>query len=50
MTQKFCRNFSCRRCEGNIGETMKQEEKVCDEAETVQKFTYLGNRVSAGGG
>ena len=29
---------------------MEQEEKLCDEVETVRKFTYLGNRVSAGGG
>ena len=29
---------------------MKQEEKVCDEVETVREFTYLGDRVSAGGG
>ena len=29
---------------------MEQEEKLCDEAETVQEFTYLGDRVSAGGG
>ena len=29
---------------------MKQEEKLCDEVETVKEFTYLGDRVSAGGG
>ena len=28
---------------------MEQEERLCDEVETVQEFTYLGNRVSAGG-
>ena len=32
-----------------ILETVKQEEKLCDEVETVQKWTYLGYRVSAGG-
>ena len=28
----------------------KQEEKLCDEVETVSVFSYLGDRVSAGGG
>ena len=50
VTQKFSRNFTCRRCEGNIGEAVEQEEKLCDEEETVWEFTYLGDRVSAGGG
>ena len=26
---------------------MEQEEKLCDEVETVREFTYLGDRVSA---
>ena len=29
---------------------MEQEEKSCDEVETVRNFTYLGVRVSACGG
>ena len=29
---------------------MEQEETLCDEVETVRKFTYLGDRVFAGGG
>ena len=29
---------------------MEQEKKLCDEVETVREFTYLGDRVSAGGG
>ena len=29
---------------------MEQEEKLCDEVETVMEFTYLGDSVSAGGG
>ena len=29
---------------------MEQEEKLCDEVETVREITYLGNRVSIGGG
>ena len=32
---KFAMNFTCRKCEGNIGEAVKQEEKICDEVETV---------------
>ena len=29
---------------------MEQEVILCDEVETVSEFTYLGDRVSAGGG
>ena len=29
---------------------MEQEVKLCDEVEAVREFTYLGDRVSAGGG
>ena len=29
---------------------VQQEEKACDEVETVQEFTYLGDRVSEDGG
>ena len=29
---------------------MEQEEKSRDEVETLREFTYLGDRVSAGGG
>ena len=36
--------------EGNIGEVVEQEEKSCDEVETVKEFTYLRERASAGGG
>ena len=50
VTTKFPRNFTCRKCEGNIGEVVEQEEKLCNEMETVQEFTYLGDRVSAVGG
>ena len=50
VTQKFSGNFTGRKCEGNIGEVVEQEEKLCDEVKTVMKFTYLGERVSIGGG
>ena len=29
---------------------MEQEDKLCDEVKKVWEFTYLGDRVSAGGG
>ena len=29
---------------------MEQGEKLCEEVETVREFTYLGGRVSVGGG
>ena len=35
----FQRNFTCRKCEGNIGEAVEQEGKSCDEVETVGEFT-----------
>ena len=41
VTPMFSRNFTCRRCKGNIGEAMEQEEKLCDEVETVREFTFL---------
>ena len=50
VTPMFSGNFTCKECEGNIGETVKQEEKLCDEVKTVREFTYLGDRESAGGG
>ena len=29
---------------------MEQEVRLCDEVETVGEFTYLGDRLNAGGG
>ena len=29
---------------------MEQEEKLCEEVETVRELTYLGDIVGAGGG
>ena len=49
VVPKFTRNFSCRKCEGNVGEAVEQEVMLCD-VETVSEFTYLGDMVSAGGG
>ena len=39
-------NFACK-YDGNIGEAVEQEEKLCYEVETVMEFTYLAGRVSA---
>ena len=50
VTPKFSKNFTCKKCEWNIGEAVEQEEKLCDEVETVREFMYLGDRVSAGRG
>ena len=50
VNQKFVINFTCRKREGNIGRAVEQEEKLCDEVETVSEFTYLGDSVSVGGG
>ena len=50
VTQKFSRNITCRKYDGNVGDAVEQEEKLCDEVETVWEFTYPGDRVSAGGG
>ena len=51
MTEKIQRNFKFSKCEGNIEEAVEQEEKLdLKEVETVREFTYLGDRVSAGGG
>ena len=50
ITPKFKKHFACKKCEGNVGEAVEQEEKLCDEVETVMEFAYLGDRVNAGGG
>ena len=34
----------------SILEGQWSREKICDEEETVKEFTYLGDRVSTGGG
>ena len=39
VTPMFQRNCACRKCKGNIGETVEHEEKLCHEVETVSEFT-----------
>ena len=41
-------NLVCRKCEWKIRGS-EQEVKLCDDVETVEEFTYLGDRMSAGG-
>ena len=42
VMEKVLKNFTCRKCEENIGEAVEHEEKLCVEVETVREFTYLG--------
>ena len=46
----FKGNFTCWKCEGNIGEGVEQEEWLCDEVETERESIYLGDKFRAGGG
>ena len=39
VTLKFSRNITCRKSEGNIGEAVEQDEKLCNEVETVRELT-----------
>ena len=50
MTPMFSRNFACRKCEGNIGDAVEHEEKLCDEVETEVETGKSYILVSAGGG
>ena len=42
--------FASRKGEGKLGRAVQQEEKFCDEVETIREFTYLGDRLSTSGG
>ena len=41
VTPMFFFNFTCRKFEENIGEAVEQEEKLCDEVETVMSSHIL---------
>ena len=43
------RNLAYSECEENIGDAVEQKEMLCGEVKTVRKFTFLGDRVNAGG-
>ena len=42
VTPKLSINLVDRKCEGNTGEALEQEEMLCDDLETLRKFTYIG--------
>ena len=48
----FClnKNFVCQKCRSVVKNFKGLHEKLCDGAETVSKFTYLGDRLNATGG
>ena len=39
VSPKVFRNFTCRKCVGNIGEAVEQKEMLCDEIEAGIEFT-----------
>ena len=45
---KLSTSFNSWKYEGIVQDSVKHEE-LCNEVETVREFTYLGDRVSAGG-
>ena len=47
VTPKFSGNFTCRKCKGNPGEVVVEEEKLCDEVKTAGEFTHLCDGMSA---
>ena len=49
VTPKPQKNLHAENVKG-ILEAVEHKHKSCDEVETVRRFTYLGDRVSAGGG
>ena len=48
----FClnKNFVCKKCRSVVKNFKGPDEKLCDDVETVNKFTYLGDRLNATGG
>ena len=36
VTPNISRYFTCRKCEGNIGEAVEKEKKACHNVETVR--------------
>ena len=47
---KDLRKFCLQEMSHKMLESVEQEERQCDEVETVREVTYFGDRVSAGGG
>ena len=49
MTSRFPKNVLAEN-DGNIGEALEQEDKLCHDTETVKEFIYLGDWLCTGGG
>ena len=43
VSQKILINWACRKWEGNTRISVEQAEQICNEVETVRKFTYPGD-------
>ena len=50
VTARLAMHFVCSKCKGIMEGTMDSIEKLCNEVETVNGFSYLGNRLNASGG
>ena len=49
-TTRLAMHFVCLKCKGIMEGTMDSIKKLCDEVETVNGFSYLGDRLNASGG
>ena len=50
ISARLAIRFVCSRCKGIMKGTMDLIKKLCDEAETVNGFCYLGHRLNCIGG
>ena len=50
MTPTLAMHFISLKCKGIMEGTMNSIERLCDEAETANRFCYLGDRLNASGG
>ena len=46
-TARLAMHFICSKCKGIIEGMVESIEKLCDEVETVNGFSYLGDRLNA---
>ena len=44
------KNFVCKKCRSVVKNFKESDEILCDGVETVRKFCYLGDRLTATGG
>ena len=47
VTARLAMHFVCSRCKGMMKGTMDSIEKFCDEAEIVNGFCYIGDRLNS---